>query len=322
MNASDIAAALADRILELCAHLLPRGRREGAEWRCGSIYGEAGRSMGVHLRGNKAGRWCDFATGEKGDALDLVAAVLGFDMVEAIKWACDWLGGARTLGTRFGRASTGDDLSHLEFARRVWGQARPIEGTLGEQYLRKIRCIDLPDWPSTLRFHLRLKHGPSGATYPAILCAVQSPEGQICGIWRIFLDPTTGNKAPVESPRMGLGRIAGGAARLSPAGEELVIGEGVETCLAALCSDPTRKCWAGLSASLMRHIVLPAQVRGVLLLEENDRPDRRGRRASPDAVSALADRFLMEGREVRIVRPPTGSKDLNDLLMAGRHDAW
>ena len=60
----------------LCRELLPNGRREGAEWRCGSVQGEPGKSLGVHLAGAKAGIWSDFASGSKGDPLDRFDATL------------------------------------------------------------------------------------------------------------------------------------------------------------------------------------------------------------------------------------------------------
>src|SRR5579872_5068464 len=50
-------------IAALLAELLPAGIREGAEWRIGSVAGEPGRSMGVHLGGAKAGVWYDWAAG-------------------------------------------------------------------------------------------------------------------------------------------------------------------------------------------------------------------------------------------------------------------
>jgi hypothetical protein len=79
MTAAELSAALTDRITELVRDLLPGGHREGHEWRCGNTRGEAGSSLAVHLTGDKSGVWCDFATGESGDALDLVKAVLGVD---------------------------------------------------------------------------------------------------------------------------------------------------------------------------------------------------------------------------------------------------
>ena len=91
--ASDIAARLAERAESLCRALLPAGRREGAEWRAGSTQGEAGKSLGVHLNGEKVGIWADFAPrGGSGDLLDLVKACLGLDTPDAIDWAVDFLG--------------------------------------------------------------------------------------------------------------------------------------------------------------------------------------------------------------------------------------
>ena len=88
---SEIVAQLAGRAEALCRELLPAGRREGAEWRCGSVQGEPGKSLGVHLTGTKAGIWSDFAGGEGGDLLDLVKGVTGFNTAEAIRWSKNWL---------------------------------------------------------------------------------------------------------------------------------------------------------------------------------------------------------------------------------------
>ena len=44
---SEIVAQLTTRADALCHELLPAGHREGAEWRCGSVQGEPGKSLGV-----------------------------------------------------------------------------------------------------------------------------------------------------------------------------------------------------------------------------------------------------------------------------------
>src|SRR5690606_27386100 len=72
--------------------LLPNGKREGQEWRAGSLDGEAGKSLGVHLTGAKAGVFCDFATGEGGDLLDLWAQVRGVGIGEAGSQVLEYLG--------------------------------------------------------------------------------------------------------------------------------------------------------------------------------------------------------------------------------------
>src|SRR5262249_8498362 len=94
MNARDISQQLATRVDALGRDLLPARHREGHEWRCGSVAGEPGNSLGVHLTGSKAGVWSDFSTDQKGDALDLVRAVLGLDLGAAIRWSQNWRGSA------------------------------------------------------------------------------------------------------------------------------------------------------------------------------------------------------------------------------------
>lgn len=88
----EIKRQLADRVGAVASHLLPAGRKEGHEWRIGSVDGEAGRSLGVHLSGAKAGVWCDFNSGEGGDLLDLWMKVRVVTLTEALAEASAWLG--------------------------------------------------------------------------------------------------------------------------------------------------------------------------------------------------------------------------------------
>lgn len=88
----EIAHRLAQDAEGFCRWLLPNGRREGAEWRVGSVEGEPGKSLGVHLTGEKAGVWADFNGGRSGDLLDLLAAVRGLTLAEAIREAKGYLG--------------------------------------------------------------------------------------------------------------------------------------------------------------------------------------------------------------------------------------
>lgn len=92
MNASEIAQLLAKEAASVVPYLLPNGKKSAGEWKVGSADGESGQSMSVRLSGAKAGIWADFATGEKGDILDLWAAVRGLSMAEAINEAKQYLG--------------------------------------------------------------------------------------------------------------------------------------------------------------------------------------------------------------------------------------
>jgi twinkle protein len=88
-----LSDSLAAQVESVCRDLLPLGKKMGHEWCVGSVSGEEGESLKVHLTGDKAGLWSDFAEGGKGgDLLDLMAAVHGIELKEAIKMACQFLG--------------------------------------------------------------------------------------------------------------------------------------------------------------------------------------------------------------------------------------
>jgi hypothetical protein len=94
------SAALA-RLPEVLARLLPGGRAVGPEWHAGSLRGDPGDSLRVRMRGERAGRWADFATGEKGgDPVSLAAAVARTRQIEGAKQLARMLGIAATRGGR------------------------------------------------------------------------------------------------------------------------------------------------------------------------------------------------------------------------------
>jgi len=92
MRAVDIASRLATKVETVASHLLPNGKRIGQEWRVGGIDGEAGKSMGVHLVGDKAGVWLDGETGQAGDLIGLWMAVKRVDLRTACGEAMEFLG--------------------------------------------------------------------------------------------------------------------------------------------------------------------------------------------------------------------------------------
>lgn len=94
------SAALA-RLPEVLARLLPGGRAVGPEWHAGSLNGDPGDSLRVRMRGERAGRWADFATGEKGgDPVSLAAAVARTRQIEGAKQLARMLGLDATRGGR------------------------------------------------------------------------------------------------------------------------------------------------------------------------------------------------------------------------------
>ena len=86
-----------------------------------------------------------------------------------------------------------------------------------------------------------------------------------------------------------------------------MVGEGIETCLAAMQATGNA-AWAALSTSGLRSLDLPRDVRDVIVLADGDEPGEA-------AAQHCARRWKREGRRVRIARPPQGM-DFNDLLKA------
>jgi putative DNA primase/helicase len=194
-------------------------------------------------------------------------------------------------------------------ARELWIQASVASGTLVELYLRS-RGIVMAI-PPTLRFLQLAKHSPSDRFLPAMIAAVTVwPERRPCAVHRTFLADDGGGKAAVDTPRMTLGACRRGAVRLAEATDELMVGEGIETCLAAMQATG-KPAWAALSTAGMRNLEIPEQVKEVVVLADADLPGE-------EAAQYAARRWVREGRRVRIARPPKG-QDFNDLLLCGTH---
>ena len=71
-------------------------------------------------------------------------------------------------------------------------------------------------------------------------------DGKPIGIHRTFLARDGCGKAPVEPAKMMLGPCRGGVVRLSQPAGPLMVGEGIETCLAAMQASG-HGAWAALS---------------------------------------------------------------------------
>jgi hypothetical protein len=187
----------------------------------------------------------------------------------------------------------------------IWRASMSAIGTPVEIYLAS-RGLTLA-LPPTFRFHRGLKH-PSGGTWPAMIGLVtRGSDNAPLAIHRTFLSCDGTNKAPVEPAKMMLGPCRGGAVRLGKIGDTLMVGEGIETCLAAMQATglPT---WAALSTSGLQSLELPSEVGEVVILADGDGVGER-------AAQHAARRWLAEGRRVRIARPPRGS-DFADLLVS------
>jgi putative DNA primase/helicase len=189
-------------------------------------------------------------------------------------------------------------------ALTIWDATTPANGTLITTYFAG-RGLYVSA-PPTIRFHPGLKH-PTGDRWPAMVALVtRGVDDEPLAIHRTFLAPDRSAKAPVDPQKMMLGPCRGGAVRLAPAGDLLMVGEGIETCLAAMQATG-HPAWAALSTSGLAALDLPDFVREVIVLADGDA-------AGEAAAHKAAVRWKREGRRVRIAHPTKGM-DFNDMLM-------
>jgi len=344
---------LADRVVALCQRLLPAGHREGAEWiEARRKDGGLGDSMRVHLVGARAGVWKHFAADRAGDALDLVAYLAtNGDKKAAVKWARAWLGldqadpltleRARAEAAANAAAAQRADRAERERKRRAAfalfvGAQSSLKGTPADLYL-KARGLDLGRLgrqPRALRFHPALKYiewdKATGEVkleerFPALIAAVNSPEGPQLTVHRTWLEHYDGawRKARVAEPKKTFGPYAGGlipiwrgasgkSLREAPAGSELFITEGIEDALTVAIACPLHRVVAAVSLGNLAAIHLPAQIERVTIVAQNDK--------EPEAIAALdraVRRFLADRRRVFVAKPPAEVKDVNDLIRGG-----
>ena len=142
-----------------------------------------------------------------------------------------------------------------------------------------------------------------------MVARIDGPDGALIGIARTWIER---DAAAVwcRTERAMLGRATGGAVRLAPAAEVLLIGEGIETTAAGMTATGM-PAWAALSTSGLVALVLPPIVREVVILADHD-----ANGAGERAAYAAAARWLAEGRRVRVALPPDPGTDIADVLLA------
>jgi len=350
-DARTVARMLAAMMPGLVAELLPAAKRHGREAVVGSLAGEPGKSLSICLDGPRAGVWSDFAAGVKGDALDLVAAIVaGGDKAAAWRWGLRRLGyippgeaagphatrpaPAPAPATESRAASDADALRRRRQSRAIFAEAEPLTPNCAAAlYLagRELRLAELGRAPRALRFHRGLWCTEAGTTLPAMVGAIMSLGGELQGVHRIWLapgpEPGTWRKAALNAPKKALGSVTGGCVpiwrgtagtplRAAPQGSEVILAEGIEDALAVALLVPELRVLCVVSLANMASVELPDTIASVTLAADNDAPGSPAAMALQRAVDA----HTAAGREVRIARSPSG-KDFADALAAAGGDA-
>lgn len=203
MDLQTIVGMLRGRIESLAADLVPGGRRQGSEYvGLNPVRGDArAGSFKIHLDGDRAGVWADWADGSRearGDALDLIAYIkTNGDKSLALQWARRWLGvdNADPAELERERARVADESKRrranaeheerkrVDRARSTWLNASPhVIHTPVEIYLAErginLKLLERP--PAAIRFQPALRHPALGQeTFPCMVTAMHSRKGLV-----------------------------------------------------------------------------------------------------------------------------------------------
>lgn len=347
---AEVIACLQARVEDVAERYAPGGRRDGGRywalcpWRGDRKVG----SFHVDFTGSYAGRWCEHATGEHGDMLDLIQRVINGSRSEAVREAMAFLGiaeeteGQRAQRRRQAEAAAADRRRREEAAAElvarkraaayaVWLRSdRSILGTPVEGYLlaRSIGREAIGRARPVLRYHplLPYRHVDDETgevvegTWPAMVAVIHGPAvpgaaPSFWGLHRTWLAEAGGRwgKAPVPAPKKVAGTKKAGFIRLAvtAGAERLYVTEGIEDGLSVLTLVPGAAVIAAVDLGNMAAIDLPPSVREVVLMRDNDADPKVAR-----VAEAAVMRWLGEGRAVREWTNRYGGKDVNDALRA------
>lgn len=214
--------ALNDRAVELVSYLLGAEPNHRLSNRREKRWGRKG-SFALTVTGRKRGLYYDHEAQEGGDLLHLIRKYQVRDFADAVQWVRDWLGWGggpapepcktdirrrerEEWEARDAARQAAEAAAKAATARRKFAEARPIEGTLGEVYLRETRGIDANAWPAAFRWHEKER---------AVIAAVTDEQGAIVAAQMIAVTPD-GKKDIDRWP------VKGGAkTSVGPVGKEL-----------------------------------------------------------------------------------------------------
>lgn len=342
----DLKELANERVLDICAKILPNGRDNCGYWEVGSIEGEPGQSLKINLRGATRGLWTDFAApngapDRQGNIIQLVAQV---ECGGSVGRACAWLrhylgfdreltleelGGMKAKATRLAAKAQEDAIARAEKNRRraheLYLNAEPYVGTPAEIYL-KSRAIDFVGAglkpPGVIRFRPDVYCAETRSKMPAMLASIVHMDGRHLGTHRTWIQPSGKGKATLLEPKKSIGKFTGGFIPLwkgehrcsmkdLPPGVPIFISEGIEDGLSAVLAKPSIRCIAGVSVSNIGGLELPVHS-PIHILAQRDEKMR-----AIEAFGRSVERLQAKGHKVFLIYPPEGVKDYNDLLRDG-----
>lgn len=277
----------------------------------------------------ESGKWFDFKSGRGGfDLISLYAFLKGMTNNNAFKELSNRIGNERgALGmdlkanssrqegrrdTHIHPPETDENVMKPE-PKEKWENAKAlIEGDAVSRYL-KGRGINTKT--DSIRFSEAEWNSETKTLMPCMISNVCLwPRTETTAVHRTYLkiNEDSVEKAKVETPKMILGRMGGGAVRLSPlnSSQPLIVAEGIETALSVLQAFPEASVWTVLSASNFVRLTLPRKemFSGIIIAADNDK-------AGTEAADRAGLLWTDDGFQVKIATPKREGQDFNDVLM-------
>jgi hypothetical protein len=199
--------------------------------------------------------------------------------------------------------------NQLAEAMEIWAAAVPVEGSVAADHFGRWRGIPSP-YPNTLGY-VRGPFGSYSKWVVGLVALVQDANDNVLGVHVTHLSPMGIKTGGRRSGYRRFGLLDGGGVWFGEPGGELIVGEGIETTLAAMIVLGSPWGVASLGAKGMTRLELPAGAQHVHIAADND--------VAGDGQQAAAEtrvRWAAEGRRVRVSTPNTAGTDFNDILIA------
>lgn len=350
VSVREIELQLRARCEAVVRHCLPNAIKDGHYMRVGSIAGEKGQSLAVHLAGASRGMWTDFsATESSGDMIGMIEQTMfGGDRGQAVSWAKSWLGiddlDPGRLATMRAESAKADEAAEAEAAREaeakkrgaraLWLNGVALSGVCPvSRYLagRGIDVTALGAWPGSLRYHSEVWNRDAGGKLDCMVATMVTPAGVHVATHRTWIGRDRDGQwvkadgadlgVPRGSAKKVLGKCGGafvpirkGASGKSMAAltapEAVYVTEGIEDALTVAMCKPDARVVAGYSLRNMGFIEFPAAIETIVIVADRDDGARE-----IAALEAAIARQQARGHRVQIVMPPVGVKDVNAWLM-------
>ncbi|WP_292565053.1 CHC2 zinc finger domain-containing protein [Mesorhizobium sp.] len=337
-----------------------RSRDKGhIKWVVCCFHGEKTGSLKID---DKKGRYNCFGCGAGGDHYTVLQELGGKTFMEAV----EALGGVQLVTaeerkviedrfTQWEAEEAEEKKKARKSSERLFNSGVSLLGTHAEAYLAGRALPVVKRWTFDLRFVPALEYRGYAndnaeettvlGTYPAMIAAIRDKDMTLIGVHRTYLDPVEPKKlTPPGCQRRNkakkvLGEQSGGMIWLTPVGERLATGEGIETtrswyalgygdddiALAASVSlgnmagsatgsqphpkDPSKRVPNGIPDEDRPGVILPLRVKEVILLGDGD-SDPYMTRAR---MMVAGRRFRNQGRTVFVSMAPDG-KDFSNVL--------